>query len=43
MGLLGAIFFGFLGVCAFVAFFRSGKMVIRMINALFDKVDEKFR
>lgn len=42
MSFLGTIFFGFLGVCATVAFFRSGKVVIRIINHLFDKVDDRF-
>ena len=39
---LSTIFFGFLGVCAIVACFRSGKLLIKGINSLFDKIDNKF-
>ena len=39
---LSTIFFGFLGVCAFVACARSGKLVIRGINSLFNWIESKF-
>ena len=39
---LSTIFFGFLGVCAIVACVRSGKLLIKGINRLFDKIDNKF-
>ena len=42
MAFLSMIFFGFLEVCAIVAFARSGKLVIRAINSMFDKIDDKF-
>ena len=38
---LSTIFFGFLGVCAFVAFARSGKLVIKGINNLFNWIESK--
>lgn len=42
MEFLSLIFFTFLGICAVVACFRSGKVVIRMINNVFDKIEDKF-
>lgn len=42
MGFLSFIFFGFVSICAIVAFFRSGKIVFRIINSAFDKIEERF-
>jgi hypothetical protein len=42
MSLLGMVFFGFLSVCALVACWRCGKILIRAINGLFDKIEDKF-
>lgn len=41
MAFLSMIFFGFLGVCAIVAFARSGKLVIKGINNLFNWIENK--
>lgn len=41
MGFLTAIFYVFLGSCAMVACLRAAKLVIKSINALFDKIEDK--
>ena len=40
MALLSMIFFGFLSVCAVVACLRAGKLVVKAINGLFDKIED---
>ncbi len=41
MDILSFIFFGFLSVVAVVGCVRAGKLLVRAINALFDKIEEK--
>lgn len=41
MAFLSCIFFGFLGVCAFVGCARAGRIMVKAINTLFDKIEEK--
>ena len=42
MDFVGFVFFTFLGICTLVVCARSGKLVIRLINGLFDKLEEMF-
>lgn len=42
MAVLNLIFVGFLGIIAFTACVRTGKIIIRAINRLFDKIEDKF-
>ena len=42
MALVSLIFSGFLGVCAIVACVRSAKIVINMLNGLFDRLEDRF-
>lgn len=39
MGFLNIIFFGFLGVCLVSALFRTGKIIVKAINKLFDWIE----
>lgn len=39
MALLNLIFFGFLGACAIVVSVRAGKLVIKAINGIFDRIE----
>lgn len=41
MGILSFIFFGFLSVVAVVGCIRAGKLLVRAVNALFDKIEDK--
>lgn len=41
MAFLSFILFAFLGICAMVACFRSGKVIIKAINHLFDFFERK--
>lgn len=41
MMMLSSIFNVFLGICAMVACLRAAKMVIKAINCLFDKIEDK--
>ena len=41
MAFLSMIFFGFLSVCSVVACLRAGKLVVKAINGLFDKIEDK--
>ena len=41
MSILSFIFFGFLSVVAVVACVRTGKLMVRAINGLFDRIEEK--
>lgn len=41
MSILSFIFFGFLRVVAVVGCIRCGKLMIRAINGLFDKIEDK--
>ena len=43
MALLGLIFSGFLGALAIVACLRSARIVIGIINSMFDRLEERFR
>lgn len=43
MSFLSMIFFGFLGICGLVGCARAAKLVIRAINGLFDKLEDKFK
>ena len=40
-GILGFIFFSFLGAVALVACVRAGKLVVKGINRLFDNIEKK--
>lgn len=42
MTVLSFIFFGFLGVIAFVGCVRMGKIIVKAINHMFDKIEDKF-
>jgi hypothetical protein len=41
MGIISFIFFGFLSIVAVIGCFRSMKLLVRMVNRLFDKIDGK--
>lgn len=41
MSMLSFVFFGFLSVVALVGCVRTGKLVIRAINSLFDRIEDK--
>ncbi len=41
MTILNSIFNVFLGICAMVGCLRAAKLVIRTINSLFDKIEDK--
>lgn len=41
MSILSFIFFGFLSAVAVVGCFRTGKLMVRAINGLFDKIENK--
>lgn len=43
MCILNFIFFGFLIVGAVVVCVRAGKLLIRAINGLFDKIEDKIK
>lgn len=43
MSMLSFVFFGFLSVVALVGCVRTGKLVIRAINSLFDRIEDKLR
>ena len=42
MSVLSFIFFGFLSVVAVVGCVRALKLVIKAMNGLFDKIEDKF-
>lgn len=42
MSVLSFIFFMFLGVIAIVVCARMGKIVVKAINHMFDKIEDKF-
>lgn len=42
MGFLGFVFFSLLGFIAVVVSIRSAKFLIRMVNNLFNKIENKF-
>lgn len=41
MAMLSAIFYAFLSMCAMVGCIRAAKLVIKSINSLFDKIEDK--
>jgi hypothetical protein len=41
MSVLSLIFFGFLSVVAVVGCLRAGKLVVKLINSFFDKIEKK--
>lgn len=41
MGILYLIFFGFLCAIAVVVCVRAGKLLVKAINKLFDKIEDK--
>ena len=41
MGILSFIFFTFLSIVAIVGCIRCGKLLIRALNSMFDKVEKK--
>lgn len=41
MSILSFIFFGFLSVVAFVGCIRAGKLLVKAINGLFDRIEDR--
>ena len=41
MSILSFIFFGFLSVVAVVGCVRAGKLLVRAINGLFDRIEDR--
>lgn len=41
MAMLSTIFYAFLSMCAMVGCIRAAKLVIKSINSLFDKIEDK--